>query len=357
MIDASRQFDPEVPGLSPALRAALHDAAALDPRHAAERLAAAARRLHPLFGTTETVVVHAGSAGALREMGLRSAVEQRALAIVAGEDGARLADQVEALGREVLRLHVRPGRAVEPAHLDRFLGGPGVDTVTTVHVEGSTGVALPLAELAHVVRARRDLLLVVDASHSLGAAPVELDRWGLDFVVAPSEGPLGMPHGLAFAAASPRLLTRARTLSGRGSQLDFVAHHQAAVEGRTLAPVPAPLVAALEHQLRQILEVETLPARWSRHTTLGAMVQEWAAGRGDVTLAAVEGRRATALSVLELGGRAAGAHAALVEQGWQVGEGPRVGTLRIAHQGECRPEELRGLLAALGGVLDRVTAP
>jgi len=350
-----RRFDPAQPDVHPELRALMVDAARLDPESAAPIIARASLRLRELFRTTQPVVIHPGSAAALREIGLRSAVEHRVLALVGGAGGEALADQAEALGKEVLRLRVHPGRSVEPAHLRRFLAGPEVDSVMLVHAEMTTGSMAPLADLVPLVRARRDMMLFVDASASLGASRLETEQWGLDFVVAPSEGPLGLPAGLAFATASPRLLARARTISGRGTQLDFVAHHAAAARGETLAPVSPPLAAVLERQLERILDVEGLPARWDRHGSMRSMVEAWAAGR-NIRLFAAEARRADALTTIALGASrsSAATAAALATEGWRVGvaEGGTGGELlRIGHAGDLQPSHLEGLLEVLERVL------
>jgi aspartate aminotransferase-like enzyme len=346
-----RRFDPARPDIHPELRSTMREAAGLAPDDAAGIVARVSPRLRELFRTTEAVVIHAGSTGALREIGLRAAVEHRALALIGGAGGEALADEAEALGKEVIRVRVHPGRSVEPAHLLRFLSGPEVDTVTMVHAEVGAGSLAPLAELAAVVRARRDLLLFVDASASLGASRLETGEWGLDFVIAGSEGPLGLPAGLAFATASPRLMARARTLTGRGTQLDFVAHHAAADRGETLAPVAAPLAAVLERQLQRMLDVEGLSARWKRHETMRRMVEEWAARRG-VRLLAAEARRSDALTALELGDdlTAAALAEALAAEGWGIGVGEGA-LLTIGHAGDLEPPQLAELLAAIDRVL------
>lgn len=352
-----RGFDPALPGVHPGLHAAMVEAAGREPEAAAASIARASLRLRELFRTTEPVVIHAGPAAALREIGLRSAVENRSLALIGGAEGEALADQTEALGKEVIRVRVHPGRSIEPAHLERFLAGPEVDCVTLVHAEAGAGSLAPLAELAAVVRARRNPLLFVDASASLGANPVETDQWGLDFVVAPSEGPLGLPPGLAFAAASPRLLARARTLTGRGTQLDFVAHHAAATRARTLAPVSPALAAVLELQLRRMLDVEGLPARWRRHEAMRVMVEAWAAGR-KLRLLAADTRRAGAATALVLGAPLGAAAVAqgLAAEGWRIGvggDGAAAELLRIGHAGDLEPAHLEALLEVLGRVIDR----
>jgi aspartate aminotransferase-like enzyme len=168
-----RRFDPAQPDVLPELRALMVEAAAHDAESAAPVIARASLRLRDLFRTSQPVVIHPGSGAALREIGLRSAVEHRVLALVGGAGGAALADQAEALGKEVLRLRVHPGRSVEPAHLQRFLAGPEVDSVMLVHAELNEGSQAPLADLTPLVRARRDVMLFVDASSSLGASRLE----------------------------------------------------------------------------------------------------------------------------------------------------------------------------------------
>ncbi|MBP9198897.1 MAG: alanine--glyoxylate aminotransferase family protein [Gemmatimonadales bacterium] len=352
-----RHFLATVADVHPELRAILQDEAPLPPAALTQALARATLRLRALFRTAEPVLTIPGSAALVREIGLQAVVEHRALVVVAGAEGDALAAAAEALGKEVIRVVVHPGQVLEPAHLTRFLCGPEVDSVVLSHVDLATGALAPLADLARVVRARREVLLYVDAVGTLGATPLETDQWGLDFVVGSSEGPLGLPPGLAFAAASPRLLARVRTQPGRGMQLDVAAHHAAASRGQTLGPVPAALVRALDRQLERILDGETLERRWARHAALAAQVDDWLAGQPGVRLLAAAGRRASACSCLELPPELAAVTvvAALAEEGWFVTPAtvsdPRV--LRIGHQGDMTSEHLAGLLDALGRRLGR----
>ncbi len=219
-----------------------------------EALARTALKLRGLFRTIEPVVMLPGPAELLREIGLRVAIEHRVLVLVGGPAGAALAAQAESLGKEVIRVVTHPGQVLEPEQLGRFLQGPEVDSVALVHAEAGGAVA-PLEALGRVVRQRKGLMLLVDAGRTIGVELVETDRWGLDFVLAHSEGLEGMPPGLAFAALSSRLIARARGQTGRGMQLDLVAHFDAAAQGRSLIPPPPELAALLEQQLDRILEM------------------------------------------------------------------------------------------------------
>jgi aspartate aminotransferase-like enzyme len=320
-------------------------------------LARASLKLRGLFRTSEPVLMLPASGDLLREIGLRATVEHRALVLVGGPAGEALADQAESLGKEVIRVMTHPGEAPVPEQLGRFLQGPEVDSVALVHAE-LNGALAPLEELGRLVRQKKNLLLFVDASLSLGADPVETDLWGLDFVLAPSEGPIGMPPGLAFAALSTRLLARARGLPGRGLQLDLLAHHRAAADGKSLFP-PAPTLAALlERQLDQILETEGLAPRWQRHAAMRQLVAEWASSRADVSLLARPPRAAGAVSMLRLsiGREGRGIVEALAEDGWHIGTARDAAGrehLLIGHMGEQTPAGLAQLLTALGRRLEQ----
>ena len=315
------------------------------------QLASASLRLRGVFRTTEPVLTVPVPGPLLMEMALRALVEHRALVLVAGPAGETLARAAEALGKEVLRLMVRPGEVVEPSHLARFLAGPPVDSVVLAHADLAAGTLAPLAELARVVRARRELLLLVEASGSLGTTAVETDGWGLDCVVAQGDHGLALAPGLAFAAVSRRALARARTEPDRGEELDLVRQQAAASRGQAAGPVPAPLAAELDERLWRILEVEGLEARWSRHAALRRLADEWGERQAAVRLLGAVPRRAPGFTCLELAAdRTAGeAMAALAARGvtWaeEIPENSR--RLRLRHMGEVRPEELAGALELL----------
>src|SRR6185503_3311357 len=67
----------------------------------------------------------------------------RAVAVVTGYFGDRLAQMLQRYGASVTRVDVEWGRACDPARLEAALAG-GADLVTMVHAETSTGVLNPV---------------------------------------------------------------------------------------------------------------------------------------------------------------------------------------------------------------------
>src|SRR5438067_9838315 len=102
----------------------------------------------------------------------------RAVAVVNGYFGDRLAQMLRRYGATVARVEGAWGRAVDPARLEQAISG-GADLVTMVHAETSTGVLNPVAELCRVAAAR-GARTIVDCVTSLGAHPVDAGAWGAD---------------------------------------------------------------------------------------------------------------------------------------------------------------------------------
>ncbi|MFZ5623328.1 MAG: pyridoxal-phosphate-dependent aminotransferase family protein [Gemmatimonadota bacterium] len=338
---------PMIPHRGPVLQAML------------ERMAAPLRRL---FRTAHPVMIGTCSATGFMEAAVRAGVRRRVLVLVNGVFAERFAVIAERCGKEVVRVRVPPGRAVEPDQLEALFDGPAVDAVALVHSETSTGALSDLEGLARVVRRRPDVLLLVDAVTSLAALPVETDAWGIDFVFTGSQKALALPPGLALGVASPRLLERARALADRGFYLDLVELHAAAVEHRPTQTPALSLYFALERQLERIEAAGGVEPRWERHRAMLALMEAWAADRSDVRIMAPPGRRSWSVTALELapGLPSDAVVARLAAAGWTVGTGLeelRDTVIRVGHMGDLAPAHLEALLEALGAALSGSPVP
>ncbi len=205
----------------------------------------------------------------------------RAVAVVSGYFGDRLAQMLERYGASVTRVDVEWGRACDPAQLLTALRGGGADLVTMVHAETSTGVINPVAELCALASAR-GAMTIVDAVTSLGAHPVDAAAWGADAVYSCTQKGLGAPSGLApitfsarargFRLPPSREASADRRSLGEGSQaegcrsfyLDLRLLEDYWLHRKYHHTISAPLVYALREALVAVAE-EGLEARWARH--------------------------------------------------------------------------------------------
>jgi aspartate aminotransferase-like enzyme len=313
--------------------------------------------LQAMAGTARPVFTVTCSGTGLLEAAIRNAVRHRVLVVVSGYFGEYFARIAERCGREAERVHVPPGRTVEPAQLRAFLDSPGLDAVALVHSESSTGALAPLEELAAVVRERQpEALLLVDAVSSAGGMPIEMDRIGIDFLATASQKALAVPPGLAIGAVSERLEARAARMPDAGHYFSAGRWVALARERRLFETPALPQYLALRAQIRRVAASGGWPARWKRHQALAARVHEWADHRAGVQLLAPPGRRSPTVSAIRLtaGQDPAAVHAALARQGFLLGlaldpaDGP---LLRIGHMGDVEPAHLEALLGALDPLL------
>lgn len=185
----------------------------------------------------------------------------RALVVVSGYFGDRLAQMMERYGAAVARVDVEWGRACDPAAVERALASAPADIVAMVHAETSTGVVHPVQEIARVASAH-GALTIVDAVTSLGGMPVNVAAWGVDACYSCTQKGLGAPSGLAPVSFSARALER-RTPC-RSFYFDVALLQDYWIRRRYHHTISAPLIFALREALVAV-EEEGLEARWARH--------------------------------------------------------------------------------------------
>ena len=128
----------------------------------------------------------------------------KALAIEAGKFGERWGKICKAYGINCLVEKVEWGTSPSPELIEKLLSAnPDAKAVFVTHCETSTGTLADVEGIAKVV-AKTNAVLVVDAISSMGAEPLETEKWGIDVVVTGSQKALMMPPGMAFVSISPK---------------------------------------------------------------------------------------------------------------------------------------------------------
>ena len=189
----------------------------------------------------------------------------RAIAVVGGYFGDRLAQMLTRYGASVTRVDVEWGRACDPARLEVALH-EGADLVTMVHAETSTGVLNPVSEMCAVASAR-GAMTIVDVVTSLGAHPVDARAWGADVVYSCTQKGLGAPSGLAPITFSKRARdsrVKAEAMGSRSFYFDLALLEDYWLNRKYHHTISAPLVYALREALVAVAD-EGLAARWERH--------------------------------------------------------------------------------------------
>ncbi len=222
-------------------------------------------RLDGVFGAAKDAFSFAvsGTGTAGMEAAVANSVEpgMRAVVVVNGYFGDRLAGLFESHGANVTRVAGEWGRACDPAAVKDALRAGAVDIVGVVHAETSTGVLNPLDDVLPLVR-DAGALTVVDAVTSLGAIPLRTGAWEIDVCYSCTQKGLGAPSGLAPISFSAR--ARARQTASRSFYFDRGLLEQYWLHRKYHHTISAPLIYALREAL-MVVEEEGLEARWVRH--------------------------------------------------------------------------------------------
>jgi alanine-glyoxylate transaminase/serine-glyoxylate transaminase/serine-pyruvate transaminase len=271
----------------------------------------------------------------------------RALVIVSGYFGDRLAQMCERYGASVTRLSGEWGRACDPDDVRQALASAPVDLVAIVHAETSTGVLNPVSELAAVAH-EHGALVLVDAVTSFGGHPLDVGAWDIDVCYSCTQKCLGAPAGLAPIVFGPRALER--RVACRSFYFDVALLQDYWLNRKYHHTMSSALVCALAEALA-IVEEEGLEARWARHErNHRALVESLEAL--DLRMLPPEGERLWTLNAVRVPDgidEAAVRRRLLEEFGIEIGAGlgPLAGRIwRVGLMGESSAPRLVVLLAA-----------
>ena len=185
---------------------------------------------------------------------------------VNGVFGNRMADIVQRIGGELIRVDAPWGKTIDPQDVRAAVKGRHPKVLAVVHAETSTGVCQPLNDLADIAR-QSGALLLVDAVTSLGGMEVNVDQIGIDAVYGGTQKCLSCPPGLSPVSFSPAAV---ETFQNRKSpvvswylDMNMVSNYWGS--NRTYHhTAPINMVFGLREAVRIVAE-EGLEARFARH--------------------------------------------------------------------------------------------
>jgi aspartate aminotransferase-like enzyme len=285
----------------------------------------------------------------------------RALALSSGTYGAWFGRELSRLGADVTTIEVDSREAIDPAQVaEAFASGPGFDLVALVHAESLSGNVNPAEEICRIA-GEHGALSVVDAVASIGAHPLEVERWGIDVCIGGPQKALAGSSGTSLVSISDRAwdAMRANPRAPRGSFLSLLDWKDSWIDaGRERIPGTPSIVEmlALDAALERVLE-EGLDNVIARHARVAAGCRTGVRALGLETWPLTDGIAAHAVTVVAVpdGIDAEQVRAAAIPHGIALvpGRGSLEGRiLRIDHMGiGATPEHVFASLAALGEAL------
>jgi aspartate aminotransferase-like enzyme len=228
------------------------------------------RRIRPIFGTRDKVLMFAGSGTAAMEAALANVAPPAApvLVVAHGQFGVRFGQIAQALGCAVDILEVEWGTAPDPAVIRQRLERRDYAALCITHNETSTGVTADLPAIGELTKDRATLLLV-DSVSGLAGLPVEQDRWHLDLVIGASQKAFMCPPGVGLVGVSAKAWAAIERCHRQRFFWDFRKASAALDKMESAFTPPVSLLAGLLEALRMIDE-EGFANALARHRRLAA---------------------------------------------------------------------------------------
>lgn len=226
-----------------------------------------ADKLKLLFGTTQQVLMLAGSGTASMEAAMINTMSEgdTILVVNAGKFGSRWIDIAERFGVEVISIDLDWGASVSVNDVKKVL-----DThsdIKAVFVQGSetsTTASHPIEGLGELIKGYEDVLLIVDGITSVGVVETKMDDWGIDVLVTGSQKAFMLPPGLAFIALSEKAWAKTETSDLPKYYLDLKKERKSQGNDTTAYTPAVTLINGLNKVLDMMLD-EGLENVYQRH--------------------------------------------------------------------------------------------
>lgn len=311
-------------------------------------------KVQKLLYTQNHVFMSTSSSTGMMEGAVRNCVARRCLNCVCGAFSKRWHEITLANGKEADALEVEWGQAILPEMVDEKLATGRYDAIALVHNETSTGVMNPLGEIAEVMKRYPDIIFMVDAVSSMAGVKIEVDKLGIDVILAGVQKAFALPPGLTVVAVSEKALKRAEQVPDRGYYFDFLVFKRYLDDRNQTPTTPAiPHLYALNRQMDDIL-AEGLEKRFARHREMADYVRSWA--KENFALFAQEGYQSDTVTAIKntKGISIVGLNEELSKRGAMISNGYgklKEQTFRIAHMGDLKLSDIKELLGWIDEII------
>ncbi|HDL18825.1 MAG TPA: alanine--glyoxylate aminotransferase family protein [Bacteroidetes bacterium] len=315
------------------------------------------KKLQTVFCTKNPVYILTSSGSGAMEAAVVNLFRKgdKALTIETGKFGQRWGELCLANGIPVVRHQIEWGATPQPDEVKTWLTADGdFKAVFLTHSETSTGAALPLQEIAKVIKKNSSALIIVDGITSVSALPLKMDDWELDLVISASQKGFMCPPGLAFVACSEKAQTAINNSDLPRYYFDLRKYAQALESDFTPFTPATTLLSVLDEALTMMTE-EGLHSIWQRHQKLATGTRAAMRALGLELLAKNPSNALTAVKIPKAL-REKNILQLLAEQGFIVAGGQcklKDQILRISHLGYYNENDIIALIRALEDVLSR----
>ncbi|OZV13345.1 aminotransferase [Tissierella sp. P1] len=258
-----------------------------------------------LWDATGQVFVIAGTGTMSMEMSIANTMRSgdNILIVSHGFFGNRFIEICERRGINVDVIQSEWGQIVPVSDIEKKLSQKHYHAMTVTHVDTSTGVAAPVAEIGEMMKKFPETLYIVDGVCATAGEPEKLNSMNIDVLLTGSQKAFGVCPGLAILWASEKALARRKSF---GMIPDYYIDFEKWIPimedpSKYFATPAVNLIWALKESVN-IIKKEGIENRYQRHIKYAKATQAALEALGFTILADKEHRAVTLSNVLYMDG-------------------------------------------------------
>ena len=224
--------------------------------------------LGTLFNCSGQTFPLAGTGTLAMEMAIANVTKRgdNVLIVSNGFFGDRFIDICERKGLHVDVLSAEWGSAVSPEAIDRKLSEKDYAAVTVTHVDTSTAVIAPVAEIGKVMKKHSNTIFILDGVAATAGEFADVDGMGIDVMFTGSQKAFGVCPGMFVLWAGKKALARRKTLGTIPEYyVDFEKWLPIMENPAKYFATPAVNLVWAMKEATEIIKTEGLQARDARH--------------------------------------------------------------------------------------------
>ncbi len=258
-----------------------------------------------LWDATGQVFVIAGTGTMAMEMAIANTMKagDNVLIVSHGFFGNRFIEICERRGINVDVIQSEWGQIVPVADIEKKLSEKHYHAMTVTHVDTSTGVAAPVAEIGEMMKKFPETMYIVDGVCATAAEPEKLNAMNIDILLTGSQKAFGVCPGLAILWANEKALGRRKSF---GMIPDYYIDFEKWIPimedpSKYFATPAVNLIWALKESVN-IIKNEGIENRYQRHIKYAKATQAALEALGFTILADKDHRAVTLSNVIYMDG-------------------------------------------------------
>lgn len=320
--------------------------------------------LKVMFDCNGEVFVVAGTGTMGMEMAIANTLKKgdNLLIVSHGFFGDRFIELCERKGLNADILSSEWGEIVSISEIEEKLKEKEYAAITVTHVDTSTGVCAPIAEIGELMKKYPETLYIVDGVCATAGEPEYMEKMGIDVLLTGTQKAFGVAPGLTMVWASKRAMDRKKELGVVSEYyIDFDKWLPVMKDPSKYYATPAVnMIWALQESVR-IIKEEGLENRYDRHRKVADAMQAALEALGFKILAKEHCRASTLSNLIYPEGiDDVKFRNLLAEEGIVVagGLGAYAGKMfRLGHMGNVDKHDLVSVIATIERALYRAGAP